>query len=498
MKLTGEEISEKIQKQSIIIVLLIRKCEMKNFLIFIIFGSVLYFLSSFIVSWDDGAYTTASRGEYPVEPVGGGSVPEYHWDDEFVFPETLYKRAEFTPAESGRVFYVDPENGSMDGDGSRSHPWKTLAEVFSDNLIQHYRYEKLPYSKGGEKVVVNPDAPVRGGDTLVLLSGNHGEVSTGREGFYFDESKFLTIRAGLGSLPVLSSIELLSASNIYLSRLEFVCDVQKDKSPEAIITFSGHKHFGESDSIIISDCIVRSKGESGRWSAQEWLEKAAAGIVIRGSNSVVRRCRVVNAGLGISVTGNNAVVIENTVKNFCVDGLRGNGSNLVFERNIVRDSFKVDGNHDDGFQSFMVAGSSVYENVILKGNVFLQGGDRTKKLLSGFQGIGCFDGPYRNWTITGNVVIVDNWHGITLMGAEDSVVYGNTVLPASSRAKEGPPWIAVIDSKSGTEPRQCSVEDNTAMKYRLSDIVYRNNNSTIISSSEANAIVKRFRSKYVK
>jgi hypothetical protein len=37
---------------------------------------------------------------------------------------------------NGAVFYVDPEKGDMDNDGSVERPWKTVEQVFERNLIQ--------------------------------------------------------------------------------------------------------------------------------------------------------------------------------------------------------------------------------------------------------------------------------------------------------------------------------------------------------------------------
>ncbi len=470
-------------------------CVMKNVFIFILFSGVLYYCSMFILSWDDD-YSTSPENTLNIKDQLREEM--YSWNDKFEFPASLYARDKYCPPVTGKTFYVDPVNGSMTNDGSKERPWRTLQEVFSNNLIQHYKYEKLPYTNGGKKIIVNPKAPVRGGDALILLTGNHGTVTTGKGGFYMEEGQFLTIKAGLDSFPVLSSLELLSSSYFFISDLEFECEGSGSNKPSAIIDFSSHKHFGESANIIINSCILRSKGKSYTWTKKDWKKKTFSGIIIKADNSVVRGCRITNVALGISVTGDKAVVKDNIVKNFCVDGLRGNGSELVFESNYVLNSLNVDDNHDDGFQSFLTEGKKVYKNVIIKGNSFIQDTVSQSKYSGSFQGIGCFDGPFENWEIVGNTVISDTWHGISLYGAMDSIVENNTVLPRHYNAKEGPPWIALLQSKSGTAPVNCSVINNQAMAYRLDEKVLQKNNVTLMGRADVDTLLKRFDARWDK
>lgn len=463
---------------------------MKNLFIFILFGCVLYYFSMFVVSWDDGYYSDLPENTQNIKEQSGQTM--YNWSDKFEFPGSLYARDKYYPPITGKTFYVDPVNGSMENDGSKEHPWRTLQEVFSGNLIQHYKFEKLPYKQGEKKILVNPQAPVRGGDALILLSGNHGAVTTGKGGFYMEEGQFLTIKAGLDSFPVLSSLELLSASYFFISDLEFECGGDGNRKIKAIIDLSSHKYFGASSNIIIDSCLLRSIGDSYSWSKKDWKEKAYSGIIINADDTVVRRCRIINIALGISVTGDRAVIKDNTVKNFCVDGLRGNGSELVFESNYVSNSLKVDDNHDDGFQSFLTTGKKVYKNVIIKGNSFIQSIAGQSKYSGAFQGIGCFDGPFENWEIVDNTVISDTWHGISLYGAMDSIIENNTVLPRNYEAKAGPPWIALLQSKAGNEPINCSVINNQAMAYRLNDKVLQKNNVTIKGRADIETLWKKF------
>ena len=86
------------------------------------------------------------------------------------------------------VFYVDPETGRMDNDGSAEHPWKTVQQVFEQNLIQ---------TQDAAGRLKNEHAPVKAGDTILLCSGYHGEINC--RVAYNDE--FITIAAQVGHKP---------------------------------------------------------------------------------------------------------------------------------------------------------------------------------------------------------------------------------------------------------------------------------------------------------
>ena len=69
-----------------------------------------------------------------------------------------------TTNPAGNIFYVDPSAGSMTNDGSYDHPWRTLQEVFENNLVEMKNYIDHPAGDGGGAMeVINPGVPVKGG-----------------------------------------------------------------------------------------------------------------------------------------------------------------------------------------------------------------------------------------------------------------------------------------------------------------------------------------------
>ena len=137
------------------------------------------------------------------------------------------KAAELTVAQGcdlpkgpagGHEFYIDPIHGSMSNDGSKQRPWRTLAEVLapSSRLISSFAY--VNYAKGGRDMApVNPQGPVKAGDTLVLMTGDHGDVDLRQ----YENKDFIYVVAGKDQTPVISKLLVLAASHWVFKGLKF-------------------------------------------------------------------------------------------------------------------------------------------------------------------------------------------------------------------------------------------------------------------------------------
>jgi parallel beta-helix repeat protein len=141
--------------------------------------------------------------------------------------------------------------------------------------------------------------------------------------------------------------------------------------------------------------------------------------------------------------------------------MRGLGDYGLFEYNLVANAIKVDGNHDDGFQSLARDGNPVV-GVVLRGNQFYTNYNHPNEaLLSTFQGIGCFDGFYENWRIENNLVVVSHYHGISLYGARNSMIVNNTVVDDSHHSTDSMvPWIRLTTHKDGSYGENNVVRNN--------------------------------------
>jgi len=100
-------------------------------------------------------------------------------------------------------------------------------------------------------------------------------------------------------------------------------------------------------------------------------------------------------------------------------------------------------------------------DVVLRGNSILGYADPARPLTHGPQGIGNFDGPYIDWLVENNVVMVAHHHGISVYGSENARIINNTVIDISGRFDS---WIKLSDSNGGI------VRNNLAPDFQVSGV----------------------------
>lgn len=360
-----------------------------------------------------------------------------------------------------RDFYVDPLSGSSAGDGSMSSPWRTVQEVVDAGLIETRNWESLPYADGAALVAVNPGAPVQPGDTLWLASGYQGSLEI--RGAYNREP--ITIAAMEGAVPEFSRVQFRSVDGWVLRGVSVSPSFASMYDPQTAIEVDSHGFSGPSAHVTVENCHVFSVPDIASWSAADWVAQAVNGIASDADDVTVRHNTLENVHFGISMSGARARVIDNSVRNFSGDGMRGLGDDSLFEHNYVANCYDVDDNHDDGFQSWSTGpggvGTGEVRGMVLRGNMIVNREDPDQPLAGPLQGIGCFDGYFTDWVVENNVIVVDHWHGITLLGARNSRVVNNTVLDPND-ARPGPPWIKIAPHKDGSEGTENVVRNNLA------------------------------------
>ena len=365
------------------------------------------------------------------------------------------------------VHYVDPVTGDMGGDGSATHPWSTLQEVFEYGLIESYAPAGHPHEYGDPLVVKNAGAPVKAGDTIKLRTGYHGRVYAAE---YYN-ADYVTIEAEEGHTPTVANIELRSVSRWIIRGLTVSPSFADPYENKTLLQFASHGWSGPSYDCIVEDCTLYSAWDTSGWASDDWNDRSCNGISLPGDDMIARGNYLKNTNFAISVSGDHALVEGNVIENFSGDGMRGLGDYGVFQYNTVKNLYLVNSNHPDGFQSWSVGeggvGSGVVTGIVLRGNTFLNFEDPDQPFRGSLQGIGCFDGMFADWIVENNVVVADHWHGITLSGAVDSRVVNNTVVDIDA-AGPGPPWIRVAAHKDGTPSARCVVRNNLATDFSVS------------------------------
>ncbi|MEE4240671.1 MAG: right-handed parallel beta-helix repeat-containing protein [Desulfopila sp.] len=243
-----------------------------------------------------------------------------------------------------------------------------------------------------------------------------------------------------------------------------------DASFSYLIDLDSHGWTGPVHSIKVSGCKLYSTASSGSWSREDWNSKAKNGISVDGTDMTVSHNSLTNVNFGISVGASHSLIEWNRIENFSGDGLRGLGDHTVFQYNTIKNCYDVNDNHDDGFQSWSVGadgkvGTGVVTGIVLRGNTIINYEDSRQPFRGALQGIGCFDGMFKDWTVEKNIIKVDHWHGISLYGAINVVIQNNIVTDLNAE-RPGPPWIWLRDHKNGTPPRDSLVMCNVAPSVR--------------------------------
>jgi len=394
--------------------------------------------------------------------------------DPYSYPEEI-NTDDITP--TGNIFYVDPAAGNIGNDGSSEHPWSTLQDVIENGLIETRDFKNKPAVDGSELITVNPGAPVKPGDTIVLKNGFHGELQI--SGAYNQE--YITIIAENGHQPQFSRIHIRAAEKWKISGLYISPAFAGAYVTDTLISLESHNWQGPVRNITIDNCTAYSVIDTSAWTIDDWNNLSCNGITADGENITLRNNCLKNVNFGISVSGRYALVKGNTIENFAGDGMRGIGNDMYFEYNTVKNCYAVNANHDDGFQSWSLKAYNQppRERIVLRGNLIINNTDPAQPFKGSLQGIGCFDGPFIDWVIENNVIIVDHWHGISLYEGHNCRIVNNTVVDINGESP-GPSWIMITDHKDGTRSTSCIIRNNIANSVSASgDAVYEDHNYTV-------------------
>ncbi len=357
------------------------------------------------------------------------------------------------------TFYLDPNNGNMSNDGSSSQPWTTVQEVLDSNLVETYAPFAFPYHEGDSLILVNKGAPVKAGDTLICRTGYYGSLHISRK----FNTEYITIRAAEGHTPTFKNIRFTGTRYWRIQGLRMTPSSAPEYENNILVSIEWHNYSGPSTYITVEDCYLYSVENASSWNMQQWDTLSCTAISSGGKHIIIRNNYCKNVNFGITSSGDSSLVEYNIIENFAGDGLRGLGDYNTFQYNTVKNCYDVNGNHDDGFQSWSVGeggvGTDTVWGVKLIGNTIINYEDSKQPYKGNLQGIGCFDGFYANWIVENNVVIVEHYHGITLSGAVNCRIINNTVIDRDTTT-EISPWIRVGDHKDGSQSEGCVVRNN--------------------------------------
>lgn len=343
----------------------------------------------------------------------------------------------------------------MKNDGSQARPWKTLAEVLNEKrgLVATQAYPGNYQNSDRRLQDQNPSAPIKAGDKIYLMSGNHGNVQISAA----VNKEFISVEAAPGQAPVLGSLRIESSSKWKFAGLKIQGAAESDKNSRGLITFGRVQWRGPTDNIILTDSSVSTVDDASGWSDPDWVNKPFETSLISGATCVtISRNKFYNLRNAIYIDGNQTLVESNRIDNFGNDAIDIVASNLVIRNNTIANgrNSKSETLHADGIQGWTLKGLT-NRNVIIDGNTIIKTGNAK---ISYMQGITIFDGEWDDLTISNNVVVTNHWHGISVYGATNARILNNTVMAFDP--VNHPTWITLQKRKDGKPPQNVTIRNN--------------------------------------
>lgn len=301
---------------------------------------------------------------------------------------------------------------------------------------------------------------LRGGDRVFLMDGYHGPMIIA--GQKFDEP--VLFAPAPGQTAHVDFVKVRGSSNLVIRGLQVWPVTAMPEAKGMVISYP------DTGNITFEWLDVRGHVTSGsymNWPEASWKANKFSGFYTDGDRISVTNNRSTGVNFGIRSIGRNALIEKNIIDGFSGDGLRALGDNSVVRGNKVQNCIKIDGNHDDGFQTFTrgsdgKVGTGVQKDLTIEDNEFYEWvSPNAHPLRCKMQGIGMFDGIYEGVKIRNNVISVTAYHGIAVSGGLNALISNNTVVHADGRSGKHA-WIKIGTHKNGTPSRNVLVANNLA------------------------------------
>ncbi len=295
-------------------------------------------------------------------------------------------------------YYCDPVNGKNANDGSLLHPWKTLQEVMESN-----------------KTFV-------GGDNIILLSGNHGNVKL--NGVL---DKYITIQAFENHKPFITSIKIGENSPAMRWRISGINLGGISDTNVSIISISA-----QSKLIQILYCNISTVENSTSWTKENWSKNARNAIQMDGERHKILFNRIRNVKNGIVNQSQQSNFQNNSINFFTENGIQTNGNKCAFENNLIKNSVNLCQGSTAAFifsptKNKTAENLSIIKQNTLRGNIIYNYTRYDRKLTGALMGIVSFDNVLDMCAFENNLVVCDHWHGLSLFNINNCTVVNNTI-----------------------------------------------------------------------
>jgi hypothetical protein len=364
----------------------------------------------------------------------------------------------------GKVWYVDAVKGKTPaggGLGTTAAPWDSLIGILGSNwatpgyTLAGYTRPLLsttPYyhiTKAGRvdiaDAVGNP--PIQPGDTILLMSGNYGDIGIGSYNIPTVNSDFITIKAAPGQAPIFTTLYIGRTNKWLFDDIKVQSISGTNKNTNALVTVTDQGALFPTKDIILTNMDISTFDTipagftQAQWIAQGRTGFREIGAPGNGKNGEpTTSCisfinsHIHNITFGAVLFGNNTVFSHNQMDHFGDDGIEYAGNNLAIINNRISDSFGTsNGIHSDAAQGQIgpiAAGikTNYFSNILIDSNIIIRQTDPNLAFPQYLQGIDAFDEDWTNMTVTNNVIVTSACWGIEMTSIHNSLIAGNTVL----------------------------------------------------------------------
>jgi hypothetical protein len=354
------------------------------------------------------------------------------------------------------TYYINYLSGNDDFIGSKLKPFATFEKV-PDNSIVILQGKYMP--------VIN----ISGKNDLTVIP----------EGIEKFPPRKLPIEAVLDFTTcgiIISSCKNVKITNISVSVSYFKSVDDKSKPPAKGIIFKD-----------CTDCLMQntelfSVRDTKGWTPRKWNDMAAGILLSDGGNNHILSNHVFNTG-GIQIASAGCLADGNLIENFPTDGVGIKKYNITFSNNTVRNTHRVNGNHNDLLQFHPgVQGAKILNNIF---TAYTDENQPYKD--TAVQGIGGYDKTGK-LLIKGNTVSVDHPNGIMLFGTQESVIDQNIVKKCGKVFLRPirPACICIQPSKSGGLSIKNVITNNISSGYEIQK------GSVIKQENNYNSVTKKY------
>ena len=405
------------------------------------------------------------------------------------------------PGPTGKVWYVDPVNGktpAAGGNGSQTAPWNSLQGVLSFKFPPGYTrplLSSIPYYHvvdGKRSYVADQlgSPPVQPGDTIMLMSGDYGDIGLGDYMQQIVNPNFVTIKAAPGQTPVFSTLYIRSTNKWVFSGITVQSLLATNNNRQALVTVTDQGAAHPTSDIILENLQISTVDDATTWTKAQWQAQGRSGVREVGAagngtdGEPYTTCismtgsKIKNVRFGAALFTNKSLFQNNDLGYFGDDGIDYGANFLTIAHNYVHDNFdSADGNHEDAMQGQNGPRApgivfNKFSDIVIDSNLVIRQTDPKLAFPTYLQGIDAFDEDWANLTVTNNVIVTSACWGIGYASVHGGKIINNTVVDDGTN----------VGTKNPAGQVMCrpglSVGDKTHQGPSSNDVIIRNNIAT--------------------